>query len=108
MAHTDLLPGTLDPLTLETLTIDLEHGWRVSERIRQISRELLQVQQGELYPASQRPARRGWICLRWGVSDNRWLAKSYELTQFWRNQFDREPRSRGTLPIAVDSILDMA
>ena len=108
MARTDHLQGTLDPQTVETLTIELEHGWKVSERIRQISGELLQVQQGELYPASQRLGRRGWSSLRWGVSDNNWRAESYELTQFWRNQFDREPKSRCTLPIAMDSISDMA
>lgn len=104
----DLLQGTLDPLTLETLSIELEHGWRVSERIRQVSGELLQVRQAELYPASQRLGRDRWTCLRWGASDNNRRAKSYELTQFSRNQFDREPKSRCTLPIAVDSILDMA
>ena len=108
MVRTDLQQGTLDPLPLATFAIGLEHGWKVSERIRQISGELLKVQQGELYPASQRLGRCGWSCLRWGVSDNNWRAKSYELTQFWRNQFDREPKSRCTLPIAMDSIPDMA
>ena len=52
MAHTDLLRGTLDPLTRGTLAIELQHGWRVSDRIRQVSSELLQIQQGEPYPAS--------------------------------------------------------
>ncbi len=108
MARTDLLQGTLDPLTLGTLAIELEHGWRVSERIRAVSRESLQVPKGELHPASQRLGPRGWTCLRWGVSDNNRRAKSYELTQFWRNQLEREPKSRCTLAIAVDSILDMA
>lgn len=108
MARTDHLQGTLDPLTLETLTIELEHGWRVSERIRAVSREFLQGQKGELHPASQRLGRRGWTCLWWGVSDNDRRAKSYELTQFWRNQLEREPESRSTLPIAVASILDIA
>lgn len=106
--RTDLLQGTLDPLTLETLSIELEHGWRVSERVRAVARELLQFQQAELYPASQRLGRRGWTCLRWAVSDNNWPAKSHELTRFWRNQFEREPQAQGTLPTAVDSILDMA
>lgn len=108
MARTDLLQGTVDPLTLETLVSELQHGSRVSERVRAVARELLQFQQAELYPASQRLGRRGWTCLRWAVSDNNWRAKPYELTQFSRNQFDREPKSRCTLPIAVDSILDMA
>lgn len=108
MARTDLLQGSLDRLTLKTLTIELEHGWRVSERIRQVSGELLQIQQAELYRASQRLGRRGWICLRWGVSDNNWRAKSYESTRIWRDQFEEEPESWHTLPIAVNSILDMA
>lgn len=69
MARTDLLQGSLDPLTPETLTIELQHGCKVSGRIRQVPGELLQVQQAELYPASQRQGRRGWICLRWGVPD---------------------------------------
>lgn len=108
MARTDLLQGSLGRLTLKTLTIELEHGWRVSERIRRASRELLQIWQAELYPASQRLGRGRWTCLRWGASNNNRRAKSYELTQFWTNQFDREPESRSTLAIAVASILDMA
>lgn len=108
MVCTDLLQGTLAPLTLKTLTVELEHGWRVSERIPEVSRELLQVRQPEQYPASQRLGRGRWTCLRWGASDNNWRAKPYELTRFCRNQFDREPKSRCTLLIAMDSIPDMA
>lgn len=108
MARTDLLQGTLDPLTRGTLSIELQHSWRVSDRIRQVSSELLQIQQREPYPASQRLGRSGWICLRRGVFDNNWPAKSYESTRIWRDQFKEEPKSSCALPIALDSILDMA
>lgn len=107
MAHTDLLRGTLDPLTRGTLAIELQHGWRVSDRIRQVSSELLQIQQGEPYPASQRLRRSGWICLRRGVFDNNHRAKSNELTRIWRNPCEEEARSRYTSPIAVDSVLEI-
>ena len=108
MVRTDLQQGTLDPLPLATFAIGLEHGWRVSERIRQVSGELLQVRQAELYAVSLRLGDGRWTRLRWGASDKNWRAKPYELTRFCRNQFDREPKSRCTLPIAMDSILDMA
>ena len=108
MAPTDLLQGSLDPLTLGTLAIELQHGWRVSQRIRKVSGEILQVQQAGLCPASQRLGRRGWICSRRGVSDNNWRAKSYELTRFWRNQVEEEPKSWCMSRIGVDNILEMA
>ncbi|MDE0627159.1 MAG: PadR family transcriptional regulator [Bryobacterales bacterium] len=108
MARLDLPQGTLDLLILKTLALEPQHGWGVSERIRQISGDVLQVQQGSLYPALHRLERRGWIRSNWGVSDNNRRAKYYELTSTGRKQLEEESRSWRTLSTAVDSILDMA
>src|SRR5437764_12944399 len=73
--HIDLPQGTLDLLILKTLGLSPLHGWAISERIQQISNEVLQVQQGSLYPALHRLERRGWIKARWGTSENNRRAK---------------------------------
>jgi PadR family transcriptional regulator PadR len=80
----DLPQGTLDLLVLRTLSLEPLHGWAVSERIQQISSDVLRVQQGSLYPALHRLERRGWIKARWGKSDNNRKAKFYELTKWNR------------------------
>ncbi|HEY2289598.1 MAG TPA: PadR family transcriptional regulator, partial [Thermoanaerobaculia bacterium] len=67
---TDLLQGTLDLLILKTLSLGPQHGWGVAQRIQQVSRNLLQVNQGSLYPALHRLEEQGWIDSEWGVSDN--------------------------------------
>ena len=77
----DLLPGTLDLLILRTLQKDALHGWAISERIQQISRDVLQVNQGSLYPALHRLEHRGWIDAEWGVSDLGRRARFYRLTE---------------------------
>ena len=76
----ELPQGTLDLLILKTLALEPLHGWAISERIQQISRDALQVQQGSLYPALHRLERRGWIKARWAVTENNRNAKYYELT----------------------------
>src|SRR6478672_9051585 len=86
----DLPQGTLDLLILKTLTLEAQHGWAISERIQQISSDVLQVQQGSLYPALHRLERRGWIKARWGSSDNNRRAKYYELTTAGRKQLEAE------------------
>ena len=76
----DLPQGTLDLLILRTLMPGPLHGWAISERIQQVSREVLQVPQGSLYPALHRLERRGWISPQWGISDNNRRAKYYAIT----------------------------
>lgn len=104
----DLPQGTLDLLILKTLALSPQHGWAISERIQQVSSEVLQVQQGSLYPALHRLERRGWIKAHWGVSDNNRKAKYYELTRTGRKQLDDETAAWRKLSIAVGQVLDMA
>ena len=104
----DLPQGTLDLLILKTLALEPQHGWGISERIRQVSSEVLQVQQGSLYPALHRLERRGWIRAKWGVSDNNRRAKYYELTRADRKQLEEEATLWRKLSAAVGSVLDMA
>lgn len=108
MSHIDLPQGTLDLLILKTVNLEPQHGWGISERIRQISHEVLQVQQGSLYPALHRLERRGWIQAKWGVSDNNRRAKYYELTTAGRRQLDDASASWRKLSAAVEIILDTA
>ena len=77
----DLPQGTLDLLILRTLSLGPQHGWAISERVQQISDDVLCIQQGSLYPALHRLERRGWIKARWGASENNRRAKYYELTR---------------------------
>ena len=104
----DLPQGTLDLLILRTLALAPQHGWGVSERIQQISSDVLQVQQGSLYPALHRLERRGWIKARWGISQNSRRAKYYELTRAGRKQLETEAGAWRKLSAAVAQVLDMA
>src|ERR1700738_4088399 len=82
----DLPQGTLDLLILRTLALEPQHGWAISERIQQVSRDVLQVPQGSLYPALHRLERRGWIKAEWGTSENNRRAKYYALTRRGRQR----------------------
>jgi len=104
--HIDLPQGTLDLLILKTINLQPLHGWAISERIQQISKEVLQVQQGSLYPALHRLERRGWIKARWGASENNRRAKYYELTRAGRKQLEAEQDSWRKLTTAVAQILE--
>ncbi len=104
----DLPQGTLDLLILRTLVPGPNHGWGISERIRQLSSEVLQVQQGSLYPALHRLERRGWIKARWGASENNRRAKFYELTRLGRKQLEQEESQWKALATAVAQILETA
>jgi transcriptional regulator len=104
----DLPQGTLDLLILRTLVPGPNHGWGISERIHQVSREVLQVQQGSLYPALHRLERRGWVKARWGSSENNRRAKFYELTKLGRKHLDAEEHQWKTLATAVAQILETA
>jgi transcriptional regulator len=103
----DLPQGTLDLLILKTLALEPQHGWAISERIQQVSGDLLRLQQGSLYPALHRLERRGWIKARWGASENNRRARFYELTRSGRGQLERETAAWRKLTFAVDQVLDM-
>jgi PadR family transcriptional regulator, regulatory protein PadR len=104
----DLPQGTLDLLILRTLSLEPRHGWAVSERIQQISSDVLRVQQGSLYPALHRLERRGWIKARWGTSENNRRAKFYELTKAGRRQLEVEQDAWLKPTAAVSQILETA
>ena len=110
MAHEriDLPQGTLDLLILKTLALEPQHGWAISERIQQISSNVLQVQQGSLYPALHRLERRGWIKAEWGISENSRRAKYYQLTKSGRKQLETEAGAWRKLSAAMAQVLDMA
>ncbi|HEX8453927.1 MAG TPA: PadR family transcriptional regulator [Longimicrobium sp.] len=103
----DLPQGTLDLLILKAISVEPMHGWAISERIRQVSREALQVPQGSLYPALHRLERRGWIAAAWGTSENNRRAKFYELTRSGRRQLDAEAHAWARLTSAVSLVLEM-
>ena len=103
----DLPQGTLDLLILKTLALGPQHGWAVSERIQQVSRDVLQVNQGSLYPALHRLERRGWIRARWGTSENNRRAKFYELTRAGQRQLESEQRAWQEFTAAIGQVLQM-
>ncbi len=102
---TDLVQGTLDLLILKTLALQPMHGWAIAQRIRQLSNEVLQVQQGSLYPALHRLEQQGWIQAEWGESDKNRRAKYYALTKAGRGQLDRESVSWERLSAAISTIV---
>ena len=104
----ELPQGTLDLLILKALALESMHGWAISERLQQISRAALQVQQGSLYPAQHRLERRGWIKAKWATSENNRRAKYYTLTPQGRKQLEVEITAWRKLTSAVGHILDMA
>lgn len=104
--HIDLPQGTLDLLILRTLLTGAQHGWAISERVQQVSQEVLRIQQGSLYPALHRLERRGSIKAKWGVSDNNRRAKYYELTRSGHKQLEAETESWRKLTIAVAQVLE--
>jgi PadR family transcriptional regulator PadR len=104
----DLPQGTLDLLILRALALEAQHGWAISERLQQISKDVLQVQQGSLYPALHRLERRGWVKARWGASENNRRAKYYELTRSGRKQLEAEKDAWRKLTAAVAQVLETA
>jgi PadR family transcriptional regulator PadR len=104
----DLPQGTLDLLILKTLALGAQHGWAISERIQQVSSEMLHVQQGSLYPALHRLERRGWIKAEWAISENNRKAKYYELTRAGCKQLNEETEAWRKLTLAVGQVLDMS
>jgi len=104
----DLLQGTLDLLVLRTLQAGPMHGWAISERIQQISEDVLRVNQGSLYPAMHRLEHQGWIKAEWGVSELGRRARFYRLTAAGRKQLERETESWARLTAAIGRVIEMA
>jgi transcriptional regulator len=86
----DLLPGTLDMLVLKTITLGPLHGYGIAQHIRQLSRDVLQVDEGSLYPALQRMRQRGWLTAEWGMTPNNQRARYYTITAAGRKQLGQE------------------
>jgi transcriptional regulator len=105
-SKTDLLQGTLDVLILKTLALAPMHGWGIAQRIQQLSEEVLQVNQGSLYPALYRLEAKGWIRSNWGNSDNNRRAKFYELTRSGRRQLAEETDGWERFAAAVGRVLE--
>jgi PadR family transcriptional regulator PadR len=101
----ELLQGTLDMLILKTVALGAVHGYGISLRIRQVSNEVLQVQQGSLYPALHRLEKRGWLLAEWGASENGREARFYRLSAKGRRQLVEEERSWYRLAEAVGLVL---
>jgi PadR family transcriptional regulator, regulatory protein PadR len=106
-SRTDLLQGTLDMLILKTLALGPQHGWGISQRIQQVSQDVLQVNQGSLYPALHRLELQGWIASDWGVSDTNRQAKFYRLTRTGQKQLQAETDNWARVTEAVARIMNM-
>jgi PadR family transcriptional regulator, regulatory protein PadR len=102
----DLVQGTLDLLILKTLSLEPKHGWAIAKRIQQISNEVLQVQQGSLYPALHRLEQQGWIRAKWSESETGRQAKFYSLTAAGRAQLEKEKKSWKRLSTAIDVVIE--
>ncbi len=104
----DLLPGTLDLLILRTLQTEALHGWAISERIQQISLDVVQVNQGSLYPALHRLEHQGWIDAEWSISELRRRAKYYRLTLAGRRQLAGEASEWERMSTAIGRVMKLA
>ena len=103
---TDLVQGTLDLLIMKTIALEPAHGWAIAQRIRQVSKDVLQVNQGSLYPALHRLEQSGWIKAKWGESDNTRRAKYYSLTPAGRKYLDQEQANWQRLSAAIGLVLE--
>lgn len=103
---TDLVQGTLDLLILKTLALEPMHGWGIAQRIHQVSNEVLQVNQGALYPALHRLEQSGWIKAKWGESESNRRAKYYSLTAAGQKYLQREEANWRRLSGAIGLVLE--
>ncbi|HEX7157712.1 MAG TPA: PadR family transcriptional regulator [Edaphobacter sp.] len=102
----DLVHGTLGLLILKTLSLEPKHGWAIAKRIQQISNEVLQVQQGSLYPALQRLEQQGWIRSKWSETETGRQARFYSLTAAGKAQLERECQDWNRLSAAIDLVIE--
>jgi transcriptional regulator len=105
---TDLVQGTVDLLIMKTIALEPMHGWAIAQRIRQLSQDILQVQQGSLYPALQRLERQGWIAAEWGASENNRRARFYRLTRAGKKRLEKEEAAWERLSGAIGLVLRKA
>jgi transcriptional regulator len=103
---TDLVQGTLDLLILKTIAVGPMHGWAIAQRIRQVSKDVLQVNQGALYPALHRLEQQAWITAEWGESENNRKAKYYRLTADGRHQLKLETENWNRLSAGVLGVMN--
>src|SRR5262245_20750327 len=101
----DLVQGTLDLLILMILSLEPLHGWAISQRLKQVSDDVLQVSAGSLYPALHKLEQQGWIEAEWRASENNRRAKSYSLTRSGRRHLNREAESWTRLSVAISLVV---
>ena len=104
----ELPQGTLDVLILKVVGLEPQHGWAIGDRIKQISKDVLNVQQGSLYPALHRLERKGWLKARWAMTANNRRAKYYELSKKGRTQLEAQVDTWRALAGALSDVLDLA
>src|SRR3954469_24181189 len=105
---TDLVQGTLDLLILRTIATEPLHGWAIAQRIQALSKDVLQVNQGSLYPALQRLERQGWITAEWGMSEHKRRARFYKLTTAGKRRLDQERADWDRLSSAISLVMRKA
>jgi transcriptional regulator len=105
---TDLVQGTLGLLILKSIALEPMHGWAIAQRIRQVSKDVLQVNQGALYPALHRLEQQGWIEAEWGESENNRRAKYYSLTKSGKKYLQSEQANWERLSTAIGLVLEKA
>ena len=103
----DLVQGTLDLLLLKILALEPLHGWAVSQRLKQVSGDILQVSDGSLYPALHKLEQEGWICSEWKPSENNRRAKFYSLTRLGRRQLEKETANWDRLSTAISQVIKL-
>ena len=108
LRRTELLQGTLDMLILRVVALEPVHGWAIAQRIEQVSGDVLQVNQGSLYPSLHRLEREGWITSKWGVTGDGRNAKFYSLTRTGRSRLAMETETWASLSEAVNRVLGHA
>ena len=105
---TDLVQGTLDLLIMRTIAIEKLHGWAIAQRIQLLSKDVLRINQGSLYPALQRLERQGWITADWGVSETNRRARFYRLTAAGRRRLEQERADWDRLSAAISLVMRTA
>ncbi len=108
MARTDLLQGTLDMLILRVLDRGPMHGWGIAQRIHQVTKDVLTVEEGSFYPAVYRMEKKGWIESEWGQSENNRRAKYYRLTRAGKKQLEVEKAGWDRVCMAIDQVMQSA
>ena len=104
---TDLVQGTLDLLLMKMVALEPMHGWAISQRLKQISNDVLQVSDGSLYPALHKLEQEGWIAAEWAPSENNRRAKYYSLTRSGRRELEREAANWTRLSAAISSVVKL-